>query len=1062
MTAPSQNTWDAPKQAVEIEGTELTESSSASKSADELASPAPLNSTLSSEVAFPKPIFRKGLSIGTKATVLAGIFGVLPVLAVGILSYRSADSSITERIAQHEIIEADQLSDQLQQFLQERRANITTMADIVSDSGLLDTVTPAADEADVDSRDRGDESDEDTTETELEETIARELTGLIENYRTYSQIAVLDLQGDVVVQSEGSARAPNQKDFPYFQTVLETEQPVVSEPVLSEPNDPNSERVIYVAAPILDLNGSGIQGVLSAEVPVGFIGSAVLLKAVDSEEGHTFRLVDSEGKIFQSLPIVADDNPIGQPIADILPTFPDINAEKQITAWIEDSPVEGDVLGAYAPMRGFATLDWSVVSSVDTDLVFLPQQQLLRTIVLGSAITGIISVLLGILLANRATQPVKNAAETVELIGQGKLHARMEVQGRDELAILGFNINQMAQQIQGLLQTLRQNAKQLGIQNNVLSELARDEGLIQGDAYEAAKAFTEAISTTLEVHRVSIWVYQPEEEQLHCLCSYDREDSMQPSPQPLPVAATPNYYALISENQNLIVDDVAKQDVTRELQTGGHLDTKTVSLLEVPIQSSGSYIGSVRCEHFDSVREWKPQEQTFVSSVSNLISLALESEVLQDEVSHLLDVVSEVEDGNLATQAQVSDRSTGLVADTFNRLIERLSDVLQQVVDTARQVSLEANQQRSQAASVAANAEQQAQEVSQVMQLAEEVEEAAQGSAQLVQMTNQSLLTVQNSVEQGQQAITSLTQGIGILQDGSDRIIQQMKTLGEFVGLADQFVQDQSQIASLTQTLALNASLVAARAAEQRDPRQFAVAAREFNSIATQVSQLAQQTNNSLTTLEDRSTQIHTVVSAIDADVQGLGGLVQGFTQGVEQTNQVFNEVQGSTVEAVSAGENISQSSTEIVKAAQSVAEVVRDITRIATESAESTQQFSQQADRIDSLSSQLLEKTEFFQLPTPVLNTDPVIDTPALEIYDAEATDTKTAINGGWSSTDENGSATPTDDADSDTAVAASVASDEVTALDSDATSNGSSSADELLTSDVQDIASSNSYSVH
>lgn len=1049
MNAPSQNAWDAPKQAVNTHDTESAGSASASalKSASGLASSKRSNLAAAPEMTFSKPLFRKGLSISTKATVLAGLLGVLPVLAVGVLSYRSADISITERIAQQEIGEADQLSEQLQQFLQERRANITTMADTIRDSRLLEGEVTSTDESDF--QDIEDADDVTVAETEVD-IIRRELTDLVENYRTYSQVALLDLQGDVVVQSEGSAQAPNQKNFPYFQAVLETGQPVVTDPILSEPNDLNSELVVHVAAPVFTLDSGDIQGIVSAEVPVSFIGSAVLLKAASSEDGHTYRLVDSSGNIFQSLPAARSEDLIGQPIADFLPTFSNVDAEKQITAWIEESP-EGSVLGSYAPLRGFATLDWSVVTSVDTNLAFLPQQQLLRTIFIGSAITGVVSVLIGIILANKATQPVKSAAETVEFIGQGKLHARMKVQGRDELAILGFNVNRMAEQIQGLLQTLQQNANQLKVQNNVLSQLARDEGLTQGDAYEAAKAFTEAISTTLEVDRVSIWVYQPEEEQIYCLCSYDRKRQSQSPSQSRSVAAVPNYYALISKNQNLVVNDISRQDVAQELHTNGHLDAGTVSLLEVPIQSSGNYIGSVRCEQLATIREWKPQEQTFVGSVSNLISLALESEVIQEEVSHLLDVVSEVEDGNLTTQAQVSDRSTGLVADTFNRLIERLSDVVRQVVETASQVSQEANQQRSQAALVATNAEQQAQEINQVMQLAEEVEETAQGSSHLVQLTNQSLVTVQQAVEQGQQAITGLTQGIGILQDGSDRIIQQMKTLGEFVGLADQFVQDQSQIASLTQTLALNASLVAARAAEQRDPRQFAVAAREFNSIATQVSQLAQQTNSSLITLEERSTQIHTVVSAIDADVQGLGGLVQGFTQGVEQTNQVFSEVQGNTAEAVSAGENISRSSTEIVKAAQSVAGVVRDITRIAIQSAESTQRFSQQADRIDSLSSQLFETTQFFQLPVAAIDSDQAIETQASEVHDP----TDSSVNSALASIlDAHSSAMSADGTD--------VSALSIDLKDSgDAPPKDNASMDDSLTSKSRDITSGNPFSL-
>ena len=933
MTAQGQNIWDARDPAVNA-----------------------AKSTVESSY-FPP---RKGLSIGMKATALGAIFGVLPVLAVGIIAYRSADSSITERIAQQEIAEVDQLSDQLRQYLQERVANVNTAASMVSDSGLLSgALEPEA-------------------QAVAEQQTIQQLTDLVQDYRTYASISVFDLQGNVLVQSRGSALELNQGEALYFQQVKETEAPVLSEPVPIDPDGEDRRLAVYVATPVLNQAGR-IQGVVTAKIPVDFIGNAIL-RTASAGEGTVYRLVDSSGQVFQSLPFDPDDSQLGQPVADALSNFPQINEQKQRRAWIEGSQAGTELLNAYAPLQGFESLEWSVVTSTDTAFAFLAQRQLLQTILFGTAITGITAVLLGIFLAKRTTQPVEQMAQAVELLGKGQLDARVPVRGNDELAILGSNVNRMAEQIQILLQTLRQNAEQLGMQNDVLAGLARNEALIQGDAQAAAQAFTEAIATTLNAKRVSIWIYKVEENQLLCLSRYDHV--LQPvSEQRLPVAKAPTYFEFIAENQSLTISDVRRHEAVQELLAEGYIDSGTISLLEVPIQIAGNFIGTVRCEHTDNRREWKPQEQTFVNSVANLMSLALESEMLQEEVSHLLDVVSEVEDGNLITQAKVSDRSTGLVADTFNRLIERLVEVLQQVIDTARQVTESANQQKSQASLIATNAEQQAQGVNRVLRLTEQVEDMAQGSARQVQITNQSLQTIQGAVEQGQETMVNLTQGIGILQEGSDRIIQQMKTLGEFVGLADQFVQDQSQIASLTQTLALNASLVAARAAEQRDPRQFVVAAREFNSIATQVSQLAQQTNDSLITLEQRSAQIHSVVSTIDADVQSLGGLVQEFTQGVEQSTQVFSNVQGGTLEAVGVGETIARSSGDIVRAAQATAELVRDIASIAAKSAELTQSSSIQADQIDILSDQLLKTIEFFQLPTLLLN-----DKRPPNVYAAEA----------------------------------------------------------------------------
>jgi methyl-accepting chemotaxis protein PixJ len=423
-------------------------------------------------------------------------------------------------------------------------------------------------------------------------------------------------------------------------------------------------------------------------------------------------------------------------------------------------------------------------------------------------------------------------------------------------------------------------------------------------------------------------------------------------------------FALLESEPSLAVNNVRTNAAMHQLMVDGLLSSDTRALLHLPIHVANRAVGFIQCEYLQDARTWQADEQTFVSGVANLVSIVIESEFLQQEVGHLLEVVSDVEEGDLTTQAHVSDRATGLVADTFNRLIERFASVLHQVLMAAQQVSESSNKQKELVETVATNTGEQAQAVNQVLQLTETVEQAAQGSAERVKVSNQSLQTVSSTLVVGQAAINALTQGITVLQEGTNRIVQRMKTLGEFVGLADQFVQNQSQIAFVTQTLSINASLVAARASEQRDPRQFVVVAREFDSIADQVNKLAQQTSEGLTDLEQRSAQIHSAVSAVDGDVQSMGELVRQFTAGVEQSNHVFQAVQAITGEAVQAGEAVNQFSHQIVEATQATAQVMRDITGLANKTAALTQVARERSDQIDLLAAQLLQTVQFFQLP--------------------------------------------------------------------------------------------------
>jgi len=395
-----------------------------------------------------------------------------------------------------------------------------------------------------------------------------------------------------------------------------------------------------------------------------------------------------------------------------------------------------------------------------------------------------------------------------------------------------------------------------------------------------------------------------------------------------------------------------------------------------------------------------------ISTAAQIQQNLAETELMEAEVGDLLDVVSSMEEGDLTIEAQVNDRATGLVADTLNRLREKLVEIISSVLGTAQQVAQGAADLEELAKTVVLNTAEQAQSVTQGQALTEQVAAIAERSAAQVNDANQSLQEVRDTVASGQTAINALTDSISVLQTGSAQIVQRMKTLGEFVGLAEQFVQDQGQIASLTQVLALNATLVAARAAEQKDPKQFASVAREFESISGQVNDLATQTNEGLTVLQQRTSQIQTVVTAIDAEVQNLSGLVAGFTSGVESSQSAFNSIQIATEEVVQIGQAITESSAEIADAAGSTASYISEIAQLADRTADLTRSARQQAEAMGNQAQQLLQGIQFFRLPesSGVINpTDKAIASEAFvgsdhsvnNLFDSSTKPSSTGVNG-------------------------------------------------------------------
>jgi methyl-accepting chemotaxis protein PixJ len=443
---------------------------------------------------------------------------------------------------------------------------------------------------------------------------------------------------------------------------------------------------------------------------------------------------------------------------------------------------------------------------------------------------------------------------------------------------------------------------------------------------------------------------------------------------------------------------ILKGDINSQVKRSQEILELSISLQLVSLLLSGLNGGTIIITIRSYIREQQATQaalqasQDDLQTTNNILasevqqreqresSTQQENDQFQQDVSELLDVVNEIEAGNLTIQAQVNDRATGLVNDTINRLIEELGKILYQVVVAARRVEANGHSQKDITTTITANIDRQTKSVGKVLRLTKAMRQSAKNTVKQLANTNQSLVVLQAAVTTGQSTITTLDQNIDTLQMGSDRIVQKIKTLGEFVGMTDQFVQDQGEIVTQTQILSLNAALVAARAAEQRDPKQFAIVAREFELIATQVSQLAQQTNEGLTSLEQSSSQIHQVVSAVNIDVQQLGGLVNSFTQGVKSTNEVFFTVQSVTEQTVQSGQTVSISSQKIVQAADVTVTDIEAIATLADQISYQSKDVQQLSDQLDLLSQDLLNNMQFFQLPQmnkPISSTPSTITEP-------------------------------------------------------------------------------------
>ncbi|MBW4543007.1 MAG: GAF domain-containing protein [Symplocastrum torsivum CPER-KK1] len=383
------------------------------------------------------------LGLTQKATALAIALGTIPVLLTGITAYQYANQAFSKQISETKIASAVSVEDKVKRFMRERYGDIQVLAalPVLSNPNLSET-TPVA-----------------------EKEVA--LNRFVEAYKIYDSIAAFDLKGNVIAQSQGD-RLQNHSDRDYFQTVIKTGQPVISKPQLSQSS---GKLVIHIAAPVKDQSTGKTIAVVRSRMPVTTLDE--LLKNFGTD-GDEYYLIDSTtGTIF----VVNEKNKENKDSQVVFPELAKLQAlNKPNTSVIRDVADDREILFAYAPfgeLEGLPDLPWEAAIATHTETAFAPQRQLLLVLTLGTGLAALLVSAIAAYLAKRATNPVLAVTDAVERLGQGELFTRVAVQGEDELAALGANINLMASRLETLLWTQAAETEQAGLFGDIASSPAR-------------------------------------------------------------------------------------------------------------------------------------------------------------------------------------------------------------------------------------------------------------------------------------------------------------------------------------------------------------------------------------------------------------------------------------------------------------------------------------------------------------------------------------------------------------------------------------------------------------
>ncbi len=173
--------------------------------------------------------------------------------------------------------------------------------------------------------------------------------------------------------------------------------------------------------------------------------------------------------------------------------------------------------------------------------------------------------------------------------------------------------------------TLKKRENCLRKQSRTLVELARSKTLLrQGNLNVALREITEAAARTLELERISIWLYNQDHSNLECIDLYELSKKHHSCGTIFVKANYPAYFQALATERTIDVRDALNDLKTCELKS--YLESHDIlSILYAPIWLWGRLVGVVSCEQVHEVRHWTLEEENFAGSIADFVSLAIEA-----------------------------------------------------------------------------------------------------------------------------------------------------------------------------------------------------------------------------------------------------------------------------------------------------------------------------------------------------------------------------------------------------------------------------------------------------
>ncbi|MEH6344559.1 MAG: methyl-accepting chemotaxis protein [Bermanella sp.] len=346
---------------------------------------------------------------------------------------------------------------------------------------------------------------------------------------------------------------------------------------------------------------------------------------------------------------------------------------------------------------------------------------------------------------------------------------------------------------------------------------------------------------------------------------------------------------------------------------------------------------------------------TYRDTQSTLKEEESKNEQNQMAILRLLDELADLADGDLTTQATVTEDFTGAIADSINFAIDQMRALVTAINETAVQVASAAQETQSTAMHLADAAEHQAQEIAgasaAINEMAVSIDQVSSNASESTSVAERSVTIANKGAEVVQATINGMDNIREQIQETSKRI----KRLGESSQEIGDIISLINDIADQTNILSLNAAIQASMAGDAG--RGFAVVADEVQRLAERSAAATKQIEALVKTIQNDTNEAVISMEHTTAEVVRGARLAQDAGVALEEIETVSK----SLADLI---QNISNAARQQASSAGHISNTMNVIQEITSQTSAGTTATAKSIGNLAEMATKLRESVAGFKLP--------------------------------------------------------------------------------------------------